>query len=237
MAAGSHGDTLASVTQRMAPRLLHLGPAWVPSLLVLGATALGACSPPPPSALIALLDCSASFQPLRAQAVEWLKRAQRELEPRQDSVTVFRLAEDVHWLYGSERQGVRTFAGALEGYLDATPGATGTALGEGLIRGVEEARAAADRKLVAHVVVLSDGEAERGASGANLDESAVRLAYRQFPPQGQLHLLYLHPKAADRLRRLLLPLLGKRLHLHTEEACRQGLGFRDFQESLKRRPQ
>lgn len=191
------------------------------------------CTPPPASALIALLDCSASFQPQRPVAVAWLKQAQGALEPRQDSVTVFRLADEVHWLYGSERQGGKTFAAALASYLEVTPGALGTALGEGLTRGVEEARLARARKQVPHVVLLTDGEAEGGRQGANLDEGAVRKAYQAFPPEAHLHLLFLHPKPADRLRRLLLPILGARLHLHTEEACRQGLHHREFLQHLK----
>lgn len=231
------GDTLAFVRQPpQTPTTRRLAQVAACAFLATLAGVLASCTPPPPSALIALLDCSASFQPQRPVAVAWLKQAQAALEPRQDSVTVFRLADEVHWLYGSERQGSKTFAAALNSYLEVTPGALGTALGEGLARGVEEAQLARARKQVPHVVLLTDGEAEGGRLGANLDEASVGKAYQNFPPQAHLYLLFVHPKPADRLRRLLLPILGPRLHLHTQEACRQGLHHREFLQHLKGSP-
>ena len=180
--------------------------------LALVATLAG-CKEPEPVGLIAFLYCSASFELHHGDALQAVRSLNDKLLGQIDWVLAFRLSSEVNWLRDAEKAGSKRLIEALDQNTQVDKEERGTAYGTALTRAVREARTLSPKVARTAVVLLGDGEDERSTRGGNIDWATLPAQYADFPAEAHLFLLYVTPKAGDRLREALKPILKDRLHL------------------------
>jgi hypothetical protein len=188
----------------------------------LSATVLSGCEAPPPVSLVMFLDSSASFAPQRQSARQFVSDMAANLSPHEDRILAFRVASDVHWLYSNEKTSQKKLNEALDGYLTVDAADKGTAYGTALERSVIEAADASTKTKRTAVLIVGDGANERSSNGRNVDWEKLPQTFKAFPANARLYFLFIEPRAGDRFREALRPVLGDRLELFTPSASADG---------------
>lgn len=192
------------------------------AMACLAATVLSGCEPPPPVSLVMFLDSSASFAPQRQSTRQFISDMAANLSPHEDRILAFRVASDVHWLYSSEKTSEKKLKEALDSYLTVDVADNGTAYGTALERSVVEAVDAAAKTSRTAVLIMGDGADERSTNGRNVDWEKLPQTFKAFPANARLYFLFVEPRAGDRFREVLRPVLGERLELYTPSASADG---------------
>lgn len=207
-------------------------------LVVAGAIALLAINPGcgqklTPITAIFMLDTSASSAKYRGEAAWSIMAITEQLQRSIDRVALYRVNNRVHNLYTGDpvRRGLKS---VITAYMDSPQDAGGTAYGTALVRGLEEAKLAAEKGHRVGLFILGDGADERVKDGGNIDDALLNTVKQEFPKDGVLAFMYVDPKNGDRIYSSLNSSLGPRFKALPPEASQNRQVLREIMQHLGR---
>lgn len=180
-----------------------------------------------PSAVIFLVDSSASNQKALEEQKKTLKQVCNLLDP-EDQIKILRVSEDAYLIYEGTPFNNSGIKKALDAFTAFDKDDYGTAYGVGLKKGFNHALAMKKEGYNPAIVVLGDleneGAIEKQVNWDLLPKNVENV--KQYAPELAMMFLYAHPEKLDMVKEKLTPVLGeKKLILapeqNTEKAIRQ----------------
>ena len=163
-----------------------------------------------PSAVIFLIDSSASNQKELANQKKTLKQICNLLDP-EDQIKIIRVSEDAYLIYEGTPMNGSTIQKSMDAFLKYDAKDYGTAYGEGLKKAFTHVLTMKKDGYVPAVVVIGDleneGNAEKQVNWNTLPENVEEV--QKYAPDLAMMFLYAHPSKLDLVKEKLGPILGE----------------------------
>lgn len=163
-----------------------------------------------PSAVMFVVDSSASNQAKLAEQKKFLKQICAQLDP-EDQIKIIKVSQDAYIIYEGSPQNTSGITKSMEAFTKYAPDDTGTAYGEGLKKALSYALSMKKEGFVPAVVVIGDLENE-GASEKQIDWNTLPQNIKnvkKYAPDIVMMFLYAHPQKLDMVKEKLNYILGE----------------------------
>lgn len=163
-----------------------------------------------PSAVMFVVDSSASNQAKLAEQKKFLKQICAQLDP-EDQIKIIKVSQDAYIIYEGSPQNTSGITKSMEAFTKYAPDDTGTAYGEGLKKALSYALSMKKEGFVPAVVVIGDLENE-GASEKQIDWNTLPQNIKNvktYAPDIVMMFLYAHPQKLDMVKEKLNYILGE----------------------------
>ena len=172
-----------------------------------------------PSAIIFLIDSSASNQKELAKQKKTLKQICNLLDP-EDQIKILRVSQDSYLIYEGTPMNGSTIQKSMDAFLKYDEKDYGTAYGEGLKKAFSHVLTMKKDGYVPAVVVIGDleneGAAEKQVNWDTLPKNVQEV--QKYAPDLAMMFLYAHPAKLDLVKEKLTPVLGEsKLIISTEQ--------------------
>ena len=163
-----------------------------------------------PSAVMFVVDSSASNQAKLAEQKKFLKQICAQLDP-EDQIKIIKVSQDAYIIYEGSPQNTSGITKSMEAFTKYAPDDTGTAYGEGLKKALSYALSMKKEGFVPAVVVIGDLENE-GATEKQIDWNTLPQNIKnvkKYAPDIVMMFLYAHPQKLDMVKEKLNYILGE----------------------------
>ena len=163
-----------------------------------------------PSAVIFLIDSSASNQKALTEQKKTLKQVCNLLDP-EDQIKILRVSEDAYLIYEGSPMNGSTISKSMDAFLKYDEKDYGTAYGLALKKAFSHALTMKKGGYVPAVVVIGDleneGAAEKQVNWDTLPKNVEEV--QKYAPEISMMFLFAHPSKLDLVKEKLTPVLGE----------------------------
>ncbi len=163
-----------------------------------------------PSAVIFLIDSSASNQNALANQKKTLKQICNMLDP-EDQIKILRVSEDAYLIYEGTPMNGSTITKSMDAFLKFDAKDYGTAYGEAMKKAFSHVMTMKKDGYVPGIVVIGDleneGAVEKQLNWDTLPDNVKNVM--EYAPDLSMMFLYAHPSKLDLVKEKLTPVLGE----------------------------
>jgi len=163
-----------------------------------------------PSAIIFLIDSSASNQKALTEQKKTLKQICNLLDP-EDQIKILRVSQEAYLIYEGTPMNGSTIQKSMDAFLKYDEKDYGTAYGEGLKKAFTHVLTMKKDGYVPAVVVIGDleneGSIDKQVNWDTLPKNVQEV--QKYAPELAMMFLYAHPSKLDLVKEKLTPVLGE----------------------------
>lgn len=164
-----------------------------------------------PSAVIFVVDSSASNQAKLPEQKKFLKQICSTLDP-EDQIKIIKVSQDAYLIYEGSPYNNSEIAKAMEAFTKYAPEELGTAYGEALKKAFSHVLTMKKEGYVPAVIVMGDLENEGNISKQinwnTLPDNVKNV--QKYAPDLAMWFLYAHPQKLDMVKEKLTPVFGEK---------------------------
>lgn len=178
-----------------------------------------------PSAVMFVVDSSASNQAQLPEQKKFLKQICAQLDP-EDQIKIIKVSQEAYMIYEGSPQSSSAITKSMEAFTKYEPEALGTAYGEGLKKAFNYALSMRQEGYTPAIVVIGDLENEGDTSKQiNWDTLPANVQkVQQYAPDLVMMFLFAHPQKLDMVKEKLGSILGEqKLILAPEQNAEKSL--------------
>jgi hypothetical protein len=164
-----------------------------------------------PSAVMFVVDSSASNQSKLPEQKKFLKQMCAQLDP-DDQIKIIKVSQEAYLIYEGSAQNSSGITKSMEAFTKFNPNELGTAYGDGIKKALSYALVMKKEGYTPAVVVIGDleneGATEKQISWNTLPENIENVM--KYAPDLTMMFLYAHPQKLDMVKEKLAPVLGEK---------------------------